>query len=137
MATMSPPAGDQHYAMAVALVPAGRRRAGRSLILFATLAFAAVLLIQILFDSGAVAVGFADWRPVLYAYLLWGVALGAAQVIIKGERGHQALFLLPAVFFTVAMVIFPTFFGSTSRSPTGTSAPSPAAASAASTMSAR
>jgi len=111
MATMSPPAGDQHYAMAVALVPAGRRRAGRSLILFATLAFAAVLLIQILFDSGAVAVGFADWRPVLYAYLLWGAALGAAQVIIKGERGHQALFLLPAVFFTVAMVIFPTFFG--------------------------
>jgi len=43
--------------------------------------------------------------------LLWSVALGAGQVLIRGERGHRALFLLPAILFTVAMVIFPTFFG--------------------------
>ena len=47
----------------------------------------------------------------LYAYLVWAVALGAGQVMIRGERGHRALFLLPALLFTVAMVIFPTFFG--------------------------
>jgi multiple sugar transport system permease protein len=39
------------------------------------------------------------------------VALGAGQVLMRGEEGHKALFLLPAVLFTVAMVIFPTVFG--------------------------
>src|SRR5260221_4165698 len=111
METPSPPAGDQRYGIATALIPAGRRKAGQWLVLLASLAFAAVLLVQMLYAGGAITLGFDDWRPVLYAYLLWGVALGAAQVIIKRERGHQALFLLPAVFFTVAMVIFPTFFG--------------------------
>jgi multiple sugar transport system permease protein len=48
---------------------------------------------------------------VLYAYLLWGIALGANQVLVRGERGLRALFLLPAVLFTVAVVIFPTIFG--------------------------
>src|SRR5512143_3561850 len=98
METPSSPAAEQQYAIAAARVPAGRRLVGRALVILSSLAFAAVLLVQILFDSGATAVGFGDWRPVLYAYLLWGVALGAAQVIIKGERGQQALFLLPAVF---------------------------------------
>ena len=31
--------------------------------------------------------------------------------MIRGEAGHRALFLLPALLFTIAMVIFPTFFG--------------------------
>ena len=35
----------------------------------------------------------------------------SAQVLIRGEAGQRALFVLPAVLFTVAMVIFPTFFG--------------------------
>jgi multiple sugar transport system permease protein len=39
------------------------------------------------------------------------VALGVQLVLSRGERGHQALFLLPALLFTIAMVIFPTFFG--------------------------
>lgn len=30
---------------------------------------------------------------------------------MRGQRGHRALFVLPAVLFTVLMVIFPTFFG--------------------------
>ena len=47
----------------------------------------------------------------LYAYLLWAVALGAGQVMIRGERGQRALFLLPALLFTIAVVIFPTVFG--------------------------
>ena len=42
---------------------------------------------------------------------LWAVALGVGQVLIRGERGQRALFVLPAVLFTVAMVIFPTLFG--------------------------
>ena len=47
----------------------------------------------------------------LYAYVLWAVALGAGQVMVRGEAGHRALFLLPALLFTIVMVIFPTFFG--------------------------
>ena len=39
------------------------------------------------------------------------IALGVGQVLIRGEAGMRALFLLPAVLFTVAMVIFPTLFG--------------------------
>ena len=55
--------------------------------------------------------GFANWRPVLYAYVLWSVALGAGLVLSHGEAGHRALFVLPAVLFILAMAIFPTLFG--------------------------
>jgi len=54
--------------------------------------------------------GFADWRPVLYAYLVCR-CLRYRQIVVRGERGLRALFLLPAVLFTVAVVIFPTLFG--------------------------
>ena len=73
--------------------------------------FATVFLVQALHTTGTIEAGFSNWRPVLYAYLLWAAAVGAGQVMIRGERGQRALFLLPAIFFTVAMVIFPTFFG--------------------------
>jgi multiple sugar transport system permease protein len=65
----------------------------------------------VLFDAGLSPWGFENWRPVLYAYVLWGIALGAGQVRMRGAAGHKALFVLPAVLFTVALVIFPTFFG--------------------------
>jgi multiple sugar transport system permease protein len=89
----------------------GRKNAGRALIAVASVVSLSVLLIQILHTTGTIAAGFADWRPILYAYLLWAVALGVAQVMIRGERGLRALFLLPAVLFTGAVVIFPTLFG--------------------------
>src|SRR5262245_32231863 len=89
----------------------GRRNAGRWLILLASLSLVAIVLFQFLYDTGSTATGFDNWRPVLYAYIIWGIALGVSQVLMRGERGHRALFLLPALLFTVAMVIFPTFFG--------------------------
>jgi multiple sugar transport system permease protein len=42
--------------------------------------------------------------------LLWATAFGVGPSS-PGERGPRALFLLPAVLFTVAVVIFPTLFG--------------------------
>src|SRR6476661_1540659 len=84
---------------------------GRALFRVASALLAAVVLWQALFAAGVIATGFDTWRPVLYAFILWSVALGASQVLIRGERGKHALFVLPAVLFTVAMVIFPTFFG--------------------------
>jgi len=47
----------------------------------------------------------------MFAFLLWGVALGVSQVLKYGDGGKQTLFVLPALLFTAAMVIFPTIFG--------------------------
>ena len=55
----------------------------------------------------------ASWRPALYAFLLWAASLCAAQVLLRGEYGKRSLFVLPAVLFVVAMVIFPMLFGLT------------------------
>ncbi|WP_244635979.1 carbohydrate ABC transporter permease [Chthonobacter albigriseus] len=84
---------------------------GQGLFVLASLGLAGIFLLQVLDAAGTVAIGFADWRPVLYAYLFWSVALCARQVLVRGEEGQKALFVLPAVLFTVAMAIFPTVFG--------------------------
>lgn len=92
-------------------VSPARKAAGRWLIWGATLALFTMLALQILDAADSVDLGFETWRPLLYVSLLWAVALGAGQVMIRGEAGRRALFILPAVLFTVSMVIFPTFFG--------------------------
>ncbi|MDB5541285.1 MAG: hypothetical protein JWQ89_3012 [Devosia sp.] len=88
-----------------------RKDWGRALIAAATVLFLATALLQALNSSGLVPLGLRDWRPTLYAYLVWAVALGIGQVMIRGEAGLRALFILPAALFTVAMAIFPTLFG--------------------------
>ena len=88
-----------------------RRKAGRGLIIAASLGLAAIIAWQSFYVAGSLSTGFENWRPVLYVYVLWAVALGTGQVMVRGEAGHRALFLLPALLFTIAMVIFPTFFG--------------------------
>ncbi len=89
----------------------GRVTFGRWLFRIATLALVVVAALQALNTLGWLPIGFANWRPLLYTYIVWGIALGASQVLIRGERGQQAVFILPAVLFTIAMVIFPTIFG--------------------------
>jgi multiple sugar transport system permease protein len=111
MQNSSAVAGDRHDKIASHRIPVSRKNAGRALVVLASLGSLLLLLIQVLHASGAIRAGFADWRPVLYAYLLWATALGVGQVLIRGERGLRALFLLPAILFTVAVVIFPTLFG--------------------------
>ena len=90
---------------------ASRAALGRGILWLASIALAAVLAVEMLYKSGLTGFGFETWRPVLYAYVLWGAALGFWQVLTRGEEGQKALFLLPAVLFTVALVIFPTLFG--------------------------
>lgn len=90
-------------------IPESRRMLGRGLIMAASLGLAGIIAYQLLFVSADQGIG--NWRPVLYAYLAWAVALGVSQVLIRGEAGQRALFVLPAILFTVAMVIFPTVFG--------------------------
>jgi multiple sugar transport system permease protein len=98
-------------AASLQLHPLRRIGAGRAIIAAASLGFAAVLLLQTLHTAGVLATGFPNWRPALYAFLVWSIALGIGQVLTRGEAGHRALFVLPAGLFTIAMAIFPTFFG--------------------------
>jgi multiple sugar transport system permease protein len=111
MQNSSSAADAGHHKPASPRVAGSRKNVGRAVVILASLAFLILLLIQILYTTGATTSGFADWRPILAAYLFWAVAIGVGQVVIRGERGLRALFLLPAVFFTVAVVIFPTLFG--------------------------
>ena len=90
---------------------AARKSLGRTIIILSSLCLIGLFLVQALDASGQIAIGFGSWRPVLYGYGLWCVALGIGQVMIRGENGERALFVLPAVLFTVALVIFPTLFG--------------------------
>ncbi|MGH6893735.1 MAG: carbohydrate ABC transporter permease, partial [Dongiaceae bacterium] len=84
---------------------------GKRLIIVASVAFAVIVLLQVLADLEVLPWGFENWRPLLYAYVLWGIALCVGQVWMRGAAGAKAVFVLPAVLFTIAMVIFPTFFG--------------------------
>ena len=103
--------GDQHFKVDSGHISATRRNVGRAVIVLGSLTLALVALFNILQDPQDIAPGAGNWRPVLYAYLFWALTLGVGQVMIRGELGRRALFVLPALLFTVAMVIFPTIFG--------------------------
>src|SRR6266481_10031060 len=111
MQNSSPVADDRHHKLKSQRTLVSRENAGRALVALVSLGSLLVLFIQILHATGAITAGFTDWRPILYAYLLWATVFGVGQVAVRGERGLRALFLLPAVLFTVAVVIFPTMFG--------------------------
>ena len=92
-------------------VPPGRPILGKWVFRLASALFVVVVALQICAGLGLVSIGFDNWRPTMYAFLLWGVALALSQVLKYGESGKQTLFVLPALLFTAAMVIFPTLFG--------------------------
>jgi len=94
-----------------AAVPTSRQRTGQALISATTVGLLAVVAIQTLHTVDVIDAGFANWRPVLYAYVIWALVLCAGLVLTRGEHGRRAIFVLPAVLFTVSMVIFPTVFG--------------------------
>lgn len=88
-----------------------RRAVGLGIIGLTTAALIVATVVQILHTADRVDSGFSNWRPILYIYLLWAIGLCVGVVFVKGERGRRALFLLPALLFTISMVIFPTVFG--------------------------
>ena len=96
-------------------VPASRKSLGRWLVFLATVGLIASVVYQFVATSGptegGATGGFETWRPILYIYVAWAVILCFGQVIIRGEAGKRSLFVLPAILFTVSMVIFPTAFG--------------------------
>ena len=92
-------------------VPYGQASLGAWMFRLASALLIAVAALQLAGALGLVSAPFVDWRPTLYVFLLWALALGASQVLRHGETGKQTLFVLPALLFTAAMVIFPTIFG--------------------------
>jgi multiple sugar transport system permease protein len=88
-----------------------RRAWGRVLIIGGVVLLIVTALAQALNAAGVLQLGLTNWRPTLLAFLLFSVALGTGQVLMRGQAGWRALFILPAGLFTAAMAIFPTLFG--------------------------
>jgi len=88
-----------------------RRRLGRGIVWGSAGLLAVVAAIQTADQNGWISIGFETWRPTLYAYVLWGICLCISKVLVDGEHGKRALFVLPATLFVVSMVIFPLLFG--------------------------
>jgi len=107
----SPAIADSGHDVIGAAASAQRQRMGGSLIAGASAVLVLLIAVQSLYGAELISFGFATWRPILIAYGLWGAALCVANILRRGEAGWRALFVLPAVLFTVALVIFPTFFG--------------------------
>jgi multiple sugar transport system permease protein len=102
---------DRLFTVSSDRISAGRKAVGWAILGLASLVLVGTLTLQILGAYGVAAVYFDNWRPLLYAYVAWAFALCASQVLIRGERGQRTLFVLPAVLFTVSMVVFPLVFG--------------------------
>lgn len=77
----------------------------------ATVAFVALLLVQLLHTVGWTTVGFSSWRPAAITLVVWFILIDIVIFVTRGQAGQKLLFLLPALQFTLALVIFPTLFG--------------------------
>ena len=88
-----------------------RRALGRGIIWGSAGLMALVALAQILQVQGLHDFGFTSWRPTLYAYILWAIALSWGQVLLHGEHGKRTLFVLPAALFVISLTVFPLLFG--------------------------
>jgi multiple sugar transport system permease protein len=94
-----------------ATVSPERKCMGSWLIRAATTVLGLLILMQALYAAGYIGFGFSNWLPILIAYTAWSLALCTGSVLRDGEGGWRALFVLPAILFTLALVIFPTVFG--------------------------
>ena len=111
MSTPAQPEGDLLHTVVSDHMSPGRVLAGRALVWGSALVLLVIVIVQALYEFERISFGFETWRPVLYAYVFWAISLSVAQVLIRGEQGKRALFVLPAVLFVVSMVIFPILFG--------------------------
>lgn len=102
--------GDLLHTVTADTISDERKRLGKLLVWGTALFGLALAVWQLAYESGRVSNGFANWRPILYAYMLWATALCASQVIVNGEKGKRTLFVLPAALFVVSLVVFPLLF---------------------------
>ena len=102
---------DPLYVVAPSIVSPTTKRAGKILVWSTFLLMLIIGLIQTLHTFEKIDFGFSNWRPVLYSYILWAIAIGYSRVLIYGEKGKRNLFIFPAVMFIISIVIFPMLFG--------------------------
>ena len=75
---------DPLYVVAPSTVSESTKRAGKIIVWSSFLLMVAIAIIQTLYSNNRIAFGFSNWRPVLYAYILWAVAIGYSRVLIYG-----------------------------------------------------
>ena len=102
---------DQLHIVTNDNIPPRRQAFGRALVWGAGLVLVAIGVMQSLQVAGHADFGFANWRPTLYAYILWAIALCWGQVLTRGEQGKRVLFVLPAALFVISLTVFPLLFG--------------------------
>lgn len=102
--------GDFLHIVTADDISESRKLFGLSLVWGSAALLGLVILLQVLNQTGTINLGFETWRPTLYAFLIYSTCLCWSRVILYGERGKRALFVLPAALFVIAMVIFPLIF---------------------------
>ncbi len=103
--------GDLLHVVTNDNISSGRQGFGRAIIWGSALLMLSVGLSQLVQVIGWGAFGFQNWRPTLYAYVLWAVCLCWGQVLLHGEHGKRTLFVLPAALFVISLTVFPLLFG--------------------------
>lgn len=88
-----------------------RKLFGRAIVWASALIVVLVAAAQAAQVIGAADFGFRNWRPTLFAYIVWAACLCWSQVLVRGEHGKRTLFVLPAALFVVSLTVFPLLFG--------------------------
>ena len=102
---------DPLYVVSQSSVNPKTIRAGKIIVWSSFLLMLVVGTIQALHTFEKIEFGFSNWRPLLYTYIIWAIAIGYSRVLIHGEKGKRNLFIFPAVMFIISIVIFPLLFG--------------------------
>ena len=102
---------DPLYIVETSSITQLRKTIGHLIIWGSFVLMLSLVFIQFLNINEKINFGFKTWRPILYSYMLWAFAIGYSRVLIYGEKGKRALFVIPAVLFIVSIVIFPLLFG--------------------------
>lgn len=103
--------GDLLHVVTSDSISDGRKTLGRAIVWAAAALLVLVAMLQVLQVNGTYDFGFRNWRPTLYAYCTWAVAMCCAQVLVRGEQGKRVLFVLPAALFVISLTVFPLLFG--------------------------
>lgn len=102
--------GDLLHVVTLDTITPRRVMFGKALVWGGTAVMALCFVLLYLSENGIIPLQFDTWRLGLFGYLIWAIALCVSQVVLRGEQGKRTLFVLPAVLFVVAMVIFPLLF---------------------------
>ena len=103
--------GDLLHVVTNDNISPGRMALGRGVIWGSAAVLVLVAVLQTLQATGRIEIGFANWRPTLYAYILMSVCMCWGQVLTRGEQGKRVLFVLPAVLFVLSLAVLPLIFG--------------------------